>query len=450
MCNYTIKLPATVESILDRLEAAGFAAYAVGGAIRDLIRGIQPHDFDLTTSAKPEEVMKVFADETVIPTGIQHGTVTLVIDHVPYEITTFRGEGDYTDHRRPDAVEFIDSIEADLARRDFTAGAIAYSPSRGLCDPFGGVGDVRKGILRAVGDPLTRFQEDGLRVLRAIRFASACGFTIEENTARAIHEGKHLIRPIAVERQYVELTKALCGEAVEETFAEFADVIAEIIPKIAKLFDFPQNTPYHDRDVWKHTLAALGAVPADPILRWTMLLHDIAKPDCHYIDAKGVSHFKTHPEKGAPVAGAILARLRAERVTREEVTALIALHDIDLPDTHGGVHRLLIKLGKEQTLRLLAVKEADLAGKSPYGKTHGRDVILPWVKETVNSLLAESAPLSVRELAIRGSDLISLGYRGREVGDTLAWLLDAVAEGVPNQKSDLLDELQKRAQDLDC
>ena len=215
MCNYAIKLPEAVESILARLELAGFAAYAVGGAIRDLIRGIEPHDFDITTSAKPEQVMDVFAYVTVIPTGIQHGTVTLVIDHTPYEITTFRGEGDYTDHRRPDAVEFIDSIEADLARRDFTAGAIAYSPARGLCDPFGGVGDVRWGILRAVGDPMTRFEEDGLRILRGIRFASACGFTIEENTARAIHEGKHLIRPIAVERQYAELTKALCGEAVQ-------------------------------------------------------------------------------------------------------------------------------------------------------------------------------------------------------------------------------------------
>ncbi len=443
MCNPSISLPAAVEMILHRLECAGFAAYAVGGAIRDLIRGIVPNDFDITTSANPQQVMEVFANETVIPTGIQHGTVTLVIDHIPYEITTFRGEGEYTDHRRPDAVEFIDSIEADLARRDFTAGAIAYSPKRGLCDPFGGVGDVKQGILRAVGDPMTRFREDGLRILRGIRFASACGFTIEENTARAIHEGKHLIRPIAVERQYTELTKTLCGEAVEATLSEFSDVIAEAIPEIAKLFDFPQNTPYHDRDVWKHTLAALQAISPDPVLRWTMLLHDIAKPDCHYTDAKGVSHFKTHPEKGAPVAGEILARLRAERVTREEVTALIALHDIDLPDERGGVHRLLIKYGKERTLRLLAVKEADLSGKSPYGKTHGRDVILPYVKETVDSLLAEGVPLSVRDLALRGSDLTPLGYRGREVGDALARLLEAVTRGVPNQKNDLLDQLQK-------
>lgn len=438
MSNRLLILPPEVEGILNRLETAGYASYAVGGAVRDLIRGVPPHDWDLTTAATPERVMEVFGDETVIPTGIKHGTVTLVIDHIPYEITTFRGEGEYTDHRRPDAVEFIDSIEADLARRDFTAGAIAYSPERGLCDPFGGVEDVKRGILRAVGDPLTRFAEDGLRVLRALRFASACGFIIEENTASALHEGRHLIRPIAVERQYAELTKALCGANVEQIFAEFADVLAEAIPELAPMFGFPQNTPYHDRDVWSHTLAALQAISADPILRWTMLLHDIAKPSCHYADEGGVSHFKTHPEKGASIADAILTRLRAERVIREEVTALIALHDIDLPHDRRGVHRLLTKLGKERTLRLLEVKEADLAGKSPYGKTHGRDVVLPWVNETVESLLAEGAPLTVRDLAVKGSDLIPLGYRGREVGDALNRLLDAVIEGTLNEKEALL------------
>lgn len=436
-------LPETVLSILARLEAAGYAAYLVGGAVRDLIRGVPPHDFDLTTSARPEEVMAVFAGETIIPTGLAHGTVTLVIDHIPYEITTFRGEGDYTDHRRPDAVEFLDSIEGDLARRDFTAGAIAYSPTRGLCDPFGGVADVKAGVLRAVGDPMTRFEEDGLRVLRALRFASACGFTIEENTARALHEGKGLIAPVAAERIYSELTRMLCGAGVEAVLLTYGDVIAEAIPELTPMFGFPQNTSYHDRDVWAHTAATVAAVPADPILRWTMLLHDIAKPACHYTDGKGRSHFKTHPEKGAPVAETILVRLKAERATREEVTALIYLHDIDLPDDRAGVHRLLVKLGRERILRLLAVKEADLAGKSPYGRTHGRDVILPRVKEIVESLLAEGAPLSVRDLAVGGADLLSLGLCGREVGDTLSRLLEAVIDGAPNEKTALLS-LAKR------
>lgn len=445
MCNIIIKLPKTVEEILDRLESAGFAAYAVGGAVRDLIRGIEPHDFDLTTAAKPEQVMEVFKGETIIPTGLQHGTVTLVIDHVPYEITTFRGEGEYTDHRRPDQVEFIDSIEADLARRDFTAGAIAYSPKRGLCDPFGGVGDVYRGILRAVGDPMTRFREDGLRILRALRFASACGFTIEEETAAALHEGKHLVRPIAAERKYTELTKTLCGANARQILGEFGDVLAEVIPELEPTFGCPQHTSYHDRDVWIHTLDALQAIPNEPVLRWTMLLHDIAKPQCRRTDVSGVDHFKTHPEKGAPIAGGVLARLKAERVTREEVTALIELHDIDLPDDRGGVHRLLIRHGKERILRLLAVKEADLAAKSPYGQTHGRDVILPWVKQTVRSLIDEGAPLSVRDLDLRGSDLAPLGYRGRAVGEALASLLDAVTRGVPNEKEALLMYLNRQS-----
>ncbi|MBR2131456.1 MAG: hypothetical protein IJ955_02785, partial [Oscillospiraceae bacterium] len=372
MINSFIKLPDRVEAILYRLEQAGYAAYVVGGAVRDLIRNIPPQDYDITTSATPRQVMDVFREESVLPTGVQHGTVTLVIDERAYEITTFRGEGTYTDHRRPDTVQFIDSVEADLARRDFTVGAIAYSPKRGVCDPFGGVRDVKRGIIRAVGDPMTRFREDGLRVLRAIRFASVCGFTIEEKTAKALHEGKHLVRGVSAERQYAELTKTLCGERVEETLVEFGDVIAEIIPEISKLFDFPQNTPYHDRDVWRHTLAALRAIRPDPILRWTMLLHDIAKPDCHYVDAKGVAHFKTHPEKGAPIAGEILTRLRADRGTKDEVTTLIALHDVDLPCERGGIYRLLIELGKDRMQRLLWVKEADLAGKSSYGQTHGR------------------------------------------------------------------------------
>ncbi|MBQ8381874.1 MAG: HD domain-containing protein [Clostridia bacterium] len=431
-------LPETVTSILARLESAGHAAYAVGGAVRDLIRSVPPHDFDLTTSARPEEVMALFANETVIPTGLQHGTVTLVIDHTPYEITTFRGESGYADHRRPDAVCFLDSIEDDLARRDFTAGAIAYSPTRGLCDPFDGVADVKAGVLRAVGDPMTRFSEDGLRVLRALRFASACGFTIEAQTARALHEGKHLIAPVAAERIYNELTRTLCGANIEQVLLTYGDVLAVAIPELTPLFGFPQNTSYHDRDVWAHTAATVAAIAPEPVLRWTMLLHDIAKPACHYTDARGTSHFKTHPEKGAPIAEAILTRLKAERATREEVTVLIRLHDIDLPKERADIHRLLVRLGKERTLRLLAVKESDLSGKSPYGRTHGRDVILPEVKETVEFLLAEGAPLTVRDLAVDGSDLLSLGLRGREVGDTLSRLLEAVIDGTPNRREALL------------
>lgn len=431
-------LPETVTTILARLESAGYAAYAVGGAIRDLIRGVPPHDWDITTSATPEQVMAVFSHEVIIPTGLQHGTVTLVIDHTPYEITTFRGEEGYSDHRRPDQVRFLDSIEADLARRDFTAGAIAYSPIRGFCDPYGGVADVKAGILRAVGDPMTRFREDGLRILRALRFASACGFTIEKDTARALHEGKDLISPIAVERIYSELTRTLCGAGVMQVLLDYGDVIAVAIPELEPLFGCPQTTPYHDKEVWHHTAAAVAAIPAYPILRWTMLLHDIAKPICRQRDAAGIDHFKGHPEKGAPLAEEILTRLRADRATREEVTALVALHDIDLPTHRPGVHRLLIQLGKARAQRLFAVKSADLAAKASYAAHHGRDTSLSPAMAMASALLAEGVPLSVRELAVNGGDLLTLGLQGKAVGETLERLLMAVTEGVPNERDALL------------
>lgn len=434
-------LSQTVHDILARLESAGFAAYAVGGAIRDLIRGVPQHDWDLTTSARPEEVMAVFAHETVIPTGIKHGTVTLVIDHIPYEITTFRGDVGYTDHRRPDAVRFLDSIEADLARRDFTAGAIAYSPTRGLCDPYGGVADVRAGILRAVGDPMTRFEEDGLRILRALRFASACGFAIEENTAAALHKGKQLIAPIAVERIYNELTRTLCGEGVEEVLLSWGDVIAVAIPELEPLFGCPQCSPYHNKDAWAHTAASVAAAPADPILRWTMLLHDIAKPLCRVRDGAGADHFPAHPEQGAPIAEAILTRLKAERATIEAVTALVALHDIDLPTERSEMHRLLIRLGKERMGQLLQIKQADLDAKAPHAACHGRDASLSPAMEMANALLAEGVPLSVRELAVNGGDLMALGYRGKAVGEALERLLFAVTNNTPNTREALLSLL---------
>lgn len=434
-------LPLAVTAILARLEDAGFAAYAVGGAIRDLIRGVAPHDWDITTAALPEQVMEVFDGETIIPTGIKHGTVTLVIDHIPYEITTFRGDVGYSDHRRPDAVEFLDSIEADLARRDFTAGAIAYSPTRGFCDPFDGVADVKAGILRAVGDPMTRFEEDGLRILRALRFASACGFAIEGNTACAIHQGKRLIAPIAVERIYSELTRTLCGEGVGEVLLSYGDVIAVAIPELEPLFGCPQNSPFHNKDVWAHTAASVAAAPADPILRWTMLLHDIAKPDCRVRDGAGTDHFPAHPETGAPIAEAILDRLKAERATRETVTALVALHDIPLPTERGEMHRLLIRLGRERTEQLFAVKQADLAAKAPFAACHGRDRSLSPAMELANALLSQGVPLSVRELAVSGSDLIALGYRGKAIGEALESLLIAVTNGAPNEKAALLHRL---------
>ena len=429
-------LPQIVRDILARLESAGFAAYAVGGATRDLIRGLPPHDWDLTTSAKPQEVMEVFSNQTVIPTGIQHGTVTLVIDHTPYEITTFRGETGYTDHRRPDEVRFLDSIEADLARRDFTAGAIAYSPTRGICDPFGGVQDVQAGILRAVGDPMTRFQEDGLRILRALRFASACGFTIEEKTAQALHEGKHLIAPIAAERIYSELTRMLCGEGVEQVLLHYGDVIAVAIPELAPLFGVIPNHPDYNRDLWAHTAASVAAVPADPIIRWTMLLRDLALPAC----PDGEEGYALHPAQSAELAQKVLTRLKSDRATMEAVTKLIAVHETVLPTHRGELHRLLIRMGKELPIQLIRVKQADWNTKACTQEN------LLQMRQSVSVLakmayLIDCEPLSVRELAVNGRDLMALGYRGKAVGEALEKLLYAVTDGTENTREALLSFL---------
>lgn len=433
-------LPDTVAAILAKLEAAGFAAYAVGGAIRDLIRGVPPHDWDITTAATPEKVIEVFKGETIIPTGLKHGTVTLVIDHIPYEITTFRGDVGYTDHRRPDAVRFLDSIEADLARRDFTAGAIAYSPTRGLCDPYGGVQDVQKGILRAVGDPLTRFEEDGLRILRALRFASACGFTIEEKTARALHEGKHLIAPIAAERVYSELTRMLCGSAIEQVLLDYGDVIAVAIPELEPLFGYLPPHPDYDRDLWAHTAATVASIQPDPVLRWTMLLHDLALPSCLSVPECSSESYPLHPQMSALLAESVLTRLKSDRATMDAVTELVAWHETVIPTDRGELHRLLIRLGKERPLQLLQVKRADLNAKA-LTMDHLRQM-----RENLSVLarmtyIIDCLPLSVRDLAVDGRDLMALGYRGKEIGEALERLLLATTEGLPNTREDLMAHL---------
>ena len=433
-------LPDTVVSILAKLESAGFAAYAVGGAIRDLIRGVPPHDWDLTTAATPEQVLEVFKGETIVPTGLKHGTLTLVIDHIPYEITTFRGEVGYSDHRRPDEVHFLDSIEADLARRDFTAGAIAYSPTRGLCDPYGGVQDVQKGILRAVGDPMTRFEEDGLRILRALRFASACGFTIEERTARALHEGKQLIEPIAVERIYSELTRMLCGSGVEQVLLDFGDVIAVAIPELAPLFGYLPPHPDYDRDLWAHTAASVASVYSEPVLRWTMLLHDLALPSCLSVPECRSESYTLHPQMSALLAENVFTRLKSDRATMEAATQLIARHETVLPTDRGELHRLAIRLGKQLPIWLLLVQRADLKAKT---QTRERSLQM---RENISILarltyVVDFLPLSVRDLAVGGKDLLELGYRGKEIGESLERLLMATTEGLPNTREDLLAHL---------
>lgn len=437
-----LNIPPVVADILARLEVAGHSAYAVGGALRDLIRGIEPHDWDIATSATPDEVAALFVGENLIPTGLAHGTQTLVVDHIPYEITTYRIEDGYSDHRRPDSVHFVDSIEEDLARRDFTVNAMAYSPTRGFCDPFDGRADIERKLVRCVGEPDRRFEEDGLRILRALRFAAVCDYEIEEETAASLHRCKELVRPVAAERIYSELNKLLCGASAAKILAEFADAIAVIIPEFEPCFSFEQRTPYHCLDVWAHTLGVLDAADrSDLILRWAALLHDIGKPICHRRDENGRDHFKGHPMISAEMAHAIFERLHSDKRTREEVCFLIEHHDIDLPETRADLHRLLAAHGFERIERLLALKVCDAAAQAEYARTHGRASALPRVFADLEALKNADICLSVNDLAINGRNLLAIGAKGRQIGELLAKLLNAVIDRrVENNKDALIAE----------
>ncbi len=445
MVNIQLNIPPVVADILARLEGAGHSAYAVGGALRDLIRGIPPHDWDIATSATPDEVAAVFVGENLIPTGIAHGTQTLVIDHIPYEITTYRTEEGYSDHRRPDSVHFVDSIEEDLARRDFTVNAMAYSPARGFCDPFDGRGDIERRLIRCVGEPDRRFEEDGLRILRALRFAAICDYRVEIETATSLHRCKELVRPVAAERIYTELNKLLCGASAAKMLAEFADVIAVIIPELEPCFSFEQRTPYHYLDVWAHTLGVLDATDrSDTVLRWAALLHDIGKPSCHRRDEKGRDHFKGHPKVSAEMSRAIFERLHSDKRTRDEVCFLIEHHDIDLPETTADLHRLLAAHGFERIERLLALKVCDAAAQAEYARTHGRASALPRVFADLEALKGTNVCLSVNDLTINGRDLLALGAKGKQIGELQAKSLDAVIDGTVENDRDALIEMAKR------
>ncbi len=437
-------IPPTVAAILDRLERNGYAAYAVGGALRDLLRGVEPHDWDIATSARPEEVAAVFANESLLPTGLAHGTQTLVINHIPYEITTFRSENGYSDHRRPDQVNFVKSIEEDLSRRDFTVNAIAFSPLRGFCDPFGGAQDITRRLIRCVGDPDLRFNEDGLRILRALRFAAVCDFDIETKTAGALHRSKELILPVAVERIYQELNKLLCGSNAPRLLMRFSDVITVILPELSPLIGLEQHTPYHQWDAWTHTLKVVEAAPKDPLLRWAALLHDIGKPICHTRDENGRDHFKGHPEISAQIAENIFERLKADRHTRAEVGFLIACHDRPLPPDKAELHRWLCRYGAERVERLLILKTCDAAAQSEYARTHGRAARLPQTYTDLARLKEAGACLSVHDLAVNGEDLIALGVAGKEIGLLLNELLEAViSETAENTRASLLSAARK-------
>lgn len=441
----TPMLPPQVKIALDRLTQAGFQAYVVGGAVRDWVRGAAAgQDWDMTTDALPHQVEQVFRDCRLVETGLKHGTVTVLLDGLPLEITTFRVDGAYTDHRRPDRVRFTPSLEEDLVRRDFTMNALAWSPRTGLVDCCGGVADIHAGIIRCVGQPDRRFQEDGLRILRALRFASTLGFSLEQDTAAAVHRNRDLLASIAAERVQAELTRLLCGQNVQAVLLEYGDVLAVPIPELAPMFGFLQHNPHHDRDVWTHTAAVAAAAPAEPVLRWAALLHDVGKPDCFSLAPDGTGHFYGHAQRSTQLAEAVLARLRLDRDSRERILTLIRYHDLPIPPEVKPVKRLMNKLGADTVEQLIWLHKADTAGQSPL--CAGRIREYDQVEAVRREVLAQAACFSLKDLAVNGRDMLTLGLRGPRIGQALEHCLNGVMdERLPNEKQALLNEVRRLA-----
>ena len=432
-------LPEQVRLALARLEDAGYKAFVVGGAVRDYVRGADTGtDWDITTSALPEETETVFAGYRVIETGMKHGTVTVLLDGEPLEITTYRVDGGYSDHRHPDEVRFTRSLREDLRRRDFTMNAMAYSPRTGVVDPFGGQADLAAGVVRCVGEPDRRFQEDALRILRALRFASALGMGIHPDTARAARDNRSLLTSVAAERVRAELTKLLCGADAERLLLEFPDILSVPLPEIGAMVGFDQHNPHHDRDIWGHTAAVTAAIPAQPVLRWAALLHDVGKPPCFSLAEDGVGHFYGHAAESARMADGILRRLRFDTDSREEIVRLIRYHDLPIQPERKPVKRLMNKLGPDAVRRLIELHKADTRGQSAI--CAGRIAEYDAVAAVLDEILNEKECFSLRELVVNGIDMMALGLAGRDIGRVLNACLTAVMEEkLPNERGALLE-----------
>ena len=435
----SVKYPENVIRIAKILAANGYKAYAVGGCMRDAIMGRIPNDWDMTTDCSPEKMIEIFENAGVrtIPTGLKHGTVTVKSAGRPIEVTTYRKDGDYLDHRRPESVSFTTSLEEDLLRRDFTVNAMAMDLREQVRDPYGGLVDLKAGLLRCVGDAEQRFEEDALRILRGLRFSACLGFAVQPETAAAIHKKKDLLRQIAVERIWAELVKLLTGGDAVRILREYVDVLGVFWPELLDMVDLDQKNHHHIYDVWEHTLHALEYTERDLVLRCAVLLHDVGKPECMTVDENGVGHFYGHPDKSAALAEDMLRRLKVDNVTREMVVQQVAWHDRYIPRTDRGLRRALRDLGEPALRRLLAVKRADNLAQAP--ECHGIQLEIDKAEQIMERLLTEGACISLKQLAVSGRDLMALGINGPAVGAGLDLLLEAVIdEQVENNKEALL------------
>ena len=446
MTDVKIKMPGKVNKIIGVLQEAGFEAYAVGGCIRDSLLGRTPNDWDITTSAKPMEVKALFSH--TIDTGIQHGTVTILLDREGFEVTTYRIDGEYEDGRHPKEVSFTGSLEEDLKRRDFTINALAYNETAGLIDIFEGQKDLKDGIIRCVGNAEERFTEDALRMLRAIRFSAQLGYRIEENTLAAIHKLAGNLEKISAERIQTELLKLIVSPHPDYLRTAYECGVTKVFfPEFDLAMETSQNHPHHCYNVGEHILHSLLEIPADKVLRLTMLLHDIAKPQCLTVDEKGITHFHGHEGMGAEMSRVILRRLRMDNDTTDKVCRLVRFHDYGngvAPDRRI-VRRAVNKIGEDLFADFLLVKKADLLAQSMYLREEKLSNLAAWDACYREIREAEDC-VSLRTLAVNGKDLIAAGLQpGRELGDILKQLLDEVLE---NPEKNEKDYLISRAKEL--
>ncbi|MBP5194215.1 MAG: CCA tRNA nucleotidyltransferase [Clostridia bacterium] len=436
---------------LEKLHKSGHEAVVVGGAVRDHFLGLKPFDFDVATSATPQEVLGIFSEQRTFTAGIKHGTVSVAIGCEIVEITTFRSDGRYFDCRHPQSVEFVGSLEEDLKRRDFTVNAICFD-GENFIDPLGGAEDLKRGVLKCIGSAENRFKEDALRILRAVRFVSEFGFSVEENTKAALFAHKRLISGISAERIREEFYKILLGDHSFVALEEYRDTIAEIVPEIAPCFDFEQMSVYHDFDVYVHTVRAVSAAPKDITIRLAAFFHDIGKPEKFFIGADGHGHFYGHPEASRRIAEVALNRLKCPKSQINDVLLLVERHDAPIiPEGGKGTRekyilRALNRYGAENFFRLIEIKRADnLAQKDPPGRNIlQRLAELDNVKNDAKALLSGGACVALRDLAINGDDLKTIGLCGRDIGKTLETLLGMVLDGaIANDRERLLREARR-------
>jgi len=437
------KIPEPIKKAMQLLNENNFAAYLVGGSVRDLLLQKTPSDYDIATEAKPEQTKDVFKNFSVIPTGVRYGTVTVIIEDQKIEITTYRIEADYNDYRRPSQVQYTDQIKEDLARRDFTINALAYHPEDGLLDFFGGQSDLENKLIRAVGKPIERFEEDPLRILRTLRFAARLNFSVEKETAKAMFICKHLLLKISKERIQQEFIKIITATNIKKILLMYRDIFAIIVPAIAQTFDFEQHHPYHIFDVYTHTVEVVTKVPTQLDLRLAAFYHDIAKPGTFSLDENGVGHFYGHPKLSAEIAKQSLRELKFDKKTIKQVTLLVEHHDIPIWPEKKLIKKRLARFGEETFFKLITLQKADVLGQAKTVRAE-RLAFLNQIEELAKTILKEKPSLDLKDLKIDGYDALALGLSGPQIGRALNQCLTAIIdEEIKNEREILLDYLNK-------